>query len=163
MSEKFVLLVEDNPDDAEITRIAFKRCKISNELAVVGDGQEALDFLFGEGQYAGRDTSQLPAVMILDLKLPYINGVEVLTRIRIESNPICRLNVVVLTSSLNQEDRDKCERMGIFRYYRKPDSITAFQKIIEEIRDSFLDRDNARTSNGNKITGIVIPNGFKSD
>ncbi len=138
MSEKFVLLVEDNPDDVDLTKIAFKRCNIPNELIVVGDGQEALDFLFGEGEYAGRDTSQLPAVMLLDLKLPFVSGVDVLRRIRMAGEGICRIPVVVLSSSVNQQETDECERLGINRYCRKPDSFAAFQKIIEDIRDSFL-------------------------
>ncbi len=143
MVEKFVLLVEDNPDDVDLTKIAFKKCKIPNELVVVEDGQQALDYLFGEGQYAGRDTAQTPAVVILDLKLPYVSGVEVLKRIRLGGEGISRLPVVVLSSSINREEIDECERMGINRYCRKPDSFAAFQKIIEDIRESFLERDRA--------------------
>jgi two-component system, response regulator len=158
MSKMFVLLVEDNPDDVDLTRIAFKKCKIPNDLLVVGDGQEALDFLFGEGNFAGRDTSQIPAVMILDLKLPYVSGVEVLKRVRMEPGPICRLQMVVLSSSLDQQEIDKCERMGIFRFYRKPDSFAAFQRIIEEIKDSFLQDDEIPTRKENRREGIVIPN-----
>ncbi len=141
MVKKFVLLVEDNPDDIDLTKIAFKKCKIPNELVVVEDGQQALDYLFGEGQYAGRDTAQTPAVVILDLKLPYVSGVEVLKRIRLGGEGISRLPVVVLSSSINREEIEECERMGINRYCRKPDSFTAFQKIIEDIRESFLERD----------------------
>jgi two-component system, response regulator len=163
LNEKFVLLVEDNEDDVVLTQSAFKKCGISHKLEVVNDGQDALDFLFGEGKYVGRDTSRLPAVMILDLKLPYVSGVEVLRRVRMESTPLCRLNVVLLTSSLDQQEIDKCEKMGIFRYYRKPDNFPAFQKLIEEIRGAFLLKDGAQSSNGNKREGIIIPNRAKLD
>jgi two-component system response regulator len=158
MSEKLVLLVEDNQDDVDLTRIAFKRCKIPNEIIVVGDGQEALDFLFGEGKYAGRDTSQLPAVVLLDLKLPFVGGVEVLKRIRLAEGRICRLPVVILSSSVNQQEFDECERMGINRYCRKPDNFAAFQRIIEDIRDSFLEKHTYQTSIGNKGEVINTPN-----
>jgi two-component system, response regulator len=163
MREKFVLLVEDNEDDVVLTQTAFKRCNIPNELIVVEDGQEALDFLFGEGKYAGRDTSQLPAVMILDLKLPYVSGVDVLKRIRMGGEGIYRLPVVVLSSSINQQELDECERMGINRYCRKPDSFAEFEKIIEGIRDSFLVKDRNQTSNENKRAGIIIPERFHSN
>jgi two-component system, response regulator len=139
MNEKYVLLVEDNPDDVDLTRIAFKRCRIPNELIVVGDGQEALDFLYGKGKFSGRDTSKLPAVMILDLKLPCVGGVEVLKRVRLESNDLCHLQVVILSSSMDKQEVDTCERMGIFRFYRKPMNFLEFKRIIEEIQDSFLE------------------------
>jgi two-component system, response regulator len=160
MNDKFVLLVEDNQDDVDLTRIAFKKCQIPDELIVVEDGQEALDFLFGEGQYAGRDTSQLPAVVLLDLKLPYVSGVEVLRRVRMADGKICRLPIVVLSSSVNQQEINECERMGINRYCRKPDNFAAFQRIIEDIRDSFLERDRNQTEV--KRNGIIIPDGKHS-
>ncbi len=140
MSEKFVLLIEDNPDDVNLTQIAFNKCRISNELIVVQDGQEALDFLFGEGKYASRDISQLPAVVLLDLKLPFVSGMEVLKKIRLAGGGICRLPVVILTSSVNRQDIEECERMGINRYCRKPDNFTAYQRIIEDIKVSFLEK-----------------------
>jgi two-component system, response regulator len=74
MSEKYVLLVEDNEDDVALTQAAFRRGQVSNKLEIVTDGQEALDFLFSKGEYAGRDTSQTPAVVLLDLKMPYVSG-----------------------------------------------------------------------------------------
>jgi len=150
LSEKFVLLVEDNADDISLTQIAFQKCQIANELIVVEDGQEALDFLFGEGKYAGRDTSQLPAVMLLDLKLPFVSGVEVLRRIRMADGAICRLPVVVLSSTSNLQEIQECEVLGINRYCKKPDNFTAFQKTIADIRDSFLERDRFQHRSGNK-------------
>ena len=82
MSEKYIFLVEDNPDDVALTRIAFRKCGIPVQLIVVNDGQEALDFLFGEGKHAGRDTAETPSVTLLDLKIPYMGGLEVLKHIR---------------------------------------------------------------------------------
>src|SRR5512137_2361699 len=110
MSEKFVLLVEDNEDDVHLTQIAFKKCGISNELKVVWDGQEALDFLFGRGEPVGRDIDRLPAVVLLDLKLPCVSGQDVLRQIRLD-NQICRLPVVVLSSTVDVEEIEECERL----------------------------------------------------
>lgn len=163
MNQKFVLLVEDNPDDVEITKIAFKRCQIPNKLIVVGDGQDALDFLFGEGKFAGRDTSELPAVLLLDLKLPFVSGVEVLKKIRMAEREICRLPVVVLSSTSNQQEIDDCERLGINRYCKKPDNFAAFQRIIEDIRDSYLERERFQHRVRNKGKGIFVPKRSKAD
>jgi two-component system, response regulator len=137
LDEKYVLLVEDNEDDVALTNVAFRKCHIPNRIVVVNDGQEALDFLMGQGQYSVRDTSQVPAVVILDLKLPCISGLEVLKQIRL-THKISRLPVVVLSSSVNQQEIDECERLGINRYYRKPGNFGEFTKIIEEIRYSWL-------------------------
>ncbi len=134
---KYVLLVEDNPDDVALTQSAFKKCRIPYRLTVVWDGQEALDFLLGQGKYAARDTSDLPAVIILDLKLPQVSGPEVLRQIRLNTST-CRLPIVVLSSSVNMREIDECERMGINRYFRKPVSFEEFTKIIEEIRTFWL-------------------------
>ena len=152
MSKNFVLLVEDNPDDVGLTQIAFKRCHISNELVVVENGQDALDFLFGEGKYAGRDVSQVPAVVLLDLKLPLVSGLEVLKRIRLDTR-IGRLPVVVLSSSINLHEIDECEKLGINRYCRKPDNFGALQRIIEDIRDSYLEK--KRNPTGHQRNGVI--------
>src|ERR1700753_3574671 len=98
-----ILLVEDNPDDAELTLRAFRKSKILNEIVVVSDGVEALDYLFGTGTHAGRDTQVKPEVILLDLKLPKIGGLEVLRRMRAEEQTR-RIPVVVFTSS--NEERD---------------------------------------------------------
>jgi CheY-like chemotaxis protein len=160
MSEKYVLLVEDNPDDVELTQIAFRRCKIPNKLVVVWDGREALDFLFGKGKYADRDKNQMPAVVLLDLKLPYVSGLEVLKGIRMNQN-INRLPVVVLSSSVNQQEIDECERLGINRYYKKPGSFADFTKIIEDIRCSYLEKD--KTQDENQQVGIIFPKRTHTD
>ena len=98
MKDKIILLVEDNPDDVELTLRALKKNNILNEVVVARDGAEALDYLFGKGAYAGRDQGIMPAVVLLDLKLPRIDGLEVLERIRSEERTKF-LPVVILTSS----------------------------------------------------------------
>src|SRR6185437_3655328 len=103
MNKKIILLVEDNPDDEELTRLAFEKSNVANELAVVRDGVEALDYLFGTGTHAGRDPGAMPAVILLDLKLPKIDGLEVLRRLRADDRTKL-LPVVILTSSREQED-----------------------------------------------------------
>ncbi len=139
MNEKFVLLVEDNEDDIVLTRAAFQRCQVPNELIAVYDGREALDFIFGQGKYANRDTSQIPAIVILDLKLPYISGQEVLKQIRLNNNEkIRRMPVAVLSSTTSLREITECEELGINRYYRKPGSFEQFKKIIDEIYDKWL-------------------------
>lgn len=137
LNEKYVLLVEDNEDDIELTQLAFKQCGITNQMIVAQDGQEALDFLFGLGKYEGRDTTQLPGMILLDLKLPIVSGKEVLRQVRLNTE-ISRIPVVVLSSTTNMEEVKECEELGINRYYRKPGSFAQFQKIIQEIRESWL-------------------------
>lgn len=146
--EKHVLLVEDNPDDVTLTQMAFQRCRIANPLVVVYDGQEALDFLFGQGKYTGRDTSNIPAVIILDLKLPFVSGLEILKQIRMNVET-SRIPVVVLSSSIDQKEINACFDMGINRYCRKPDKFEQFTKIIDEIRNTWLQEDLPDTQSKN--------------
>jgi two-component system, response regulator len=119
MSEASILLVEDNPDDVELTLLAFEEGDIRNQIVVARDGEEAVDYIFGTGQYAGRDTDVLPAVILLDLKLPKINGLDVLKRVRSEPRTSC-LPIVVLTSSKEDEDIIKSYSLGANAYVRKP-------------------------------------------
>src|SRR5687768_7700698 len=103
MKEKMILLVEDNPDDEELTLRALRQARVANEVTVVRDGSEALDFLFATGTHAGRDVSRTPALVLLDLKLPKLSGIDVLNRMR--ADPRTKLiPVVVLTSSSEDED-----------------------------------------------------------
>ncbi len=139
--EKYVLLVEDNLNDVDLTKIAFKKCQVFNKLEVVYDGQEALDFLFGQGKYASRDTSYLPSVILLDLKLPYIDGLEVLKQIRLNIQT-SRIPVVVLSSSINKDEINACFEVGINRYCRKPERFDQFTKIIQEIQNTWLTGDS---------------------
>jgi len=112
MPQKMIMVVEDNPDDEELTLRALRHAKIANEIVVTRDGNEALEFVFGTGQYAGRNLDRMPAVILLDLKLPKLNGLEVLKRLR--SDPRTRLiPVVVLTSSSEDEDMLRSYQVGV--------------------------------------------------
>jgi CheY-like chemotaxis protein len=128
--EKVILLVEDNPDDEELTIIALKESKILNEVVVTHDGVEALDYLFGTGKYAGRNPAQLPQIVLLDLKLPRLGGLEVLERLR--SNTLTQyIPVVVLTSSSEEEDILSSYRLGANSYVRKP---VEFHRFVDAVR-----------------------------
>jgi two-component system response regulator len=127
-----VLLVEDNPNDAELALHALKKAKIANPIHLVRDGAEALDFLFCTGAYAHRSKADLPRVVLLDLKLPKVDGMEVLRRIR--ENPDTRMiPVVALTSS--QEDRDlaECYRLGVNSYIVKPVDFKQFTEVVSQL------------------------------
>jgi two-component system response regulator len=130
MDNKIILLVEDNPDDVELTLRAFKQNNISNKVVVAKDGVEALDYLFGKGMYAGRDVKDLPVVTLLDLKLPKINGLEVLKAIR--QNEFTKLlPVVILTSSTQEEDVANGYKLGANSYVRKPVDFKEFAEAIK--------------------------------
>jgi len=125
MNNKVILLVEDNPDDEALTVRALKKSNIANEVVVAHDGAEALDYLFGEGAHAGRDVTQMPQVVLLDLNLPKLDGLGVLRRIR--ADPRTRLlPVVILTSSNEEQDRVNGYGLGANSYVRKPVDFDAF-------------------------------------
>jgi two-component system response regulator len=127
MTQRPILLVEDNPDDEALTLRAFKKNNIMNEVVVVRDGVEALDFLFGTGSHAGRDTRDMPQVVLLDLKLPKLDGMEVLRRIRADERTSV-LPVVILTSSKEERDVIEGYRQGCNSYVRKPVDFDEFLK-----------------------------------
>lgn len=132
MNNKMILLVEDNPNDEALTLRAFKKSKIANEVMVVHDGAEALDFLFGTGQYADRDLMVMPTVILLDLKLPKLDGLEVLERLR--ANPRTQLlPVVILTSSGEEQDIAQGYHLGANSYLRKPVDFMKFIAAIEQL------------------------------
>ena len=132
MAEKMILLVEDNPDDEELTLRALRKAKIANDVVVARDGSEALDFLFGTGKHAGRDLSLMPSVVLLDLKLPKLNGIDVLHRLR--ADPRTRLlPVVVLTSSSEDEDMLRSYESGANSYVRKPVDFSAFATAVTQL------------------------------
>ena len=131
-STKAILLVEDNPSDADLTKRAFARGHISNELVIAEDGQEALDYLRGEGAYAGRAVSETPAVVLLDLKLPKVSGLEVLRQIRADAR-LRRVPVVILTSSKEEEDVGAGYDLGVNSYVRKPVDFKEFQPAIANL------------------------------
>jgi two-component system response regulator len=132
MSDKVILLVEDNPDDEELTLRALKKNNIQNEVVVARDGAEALDYLFGAGAYAGRDVSKLPSVTLLDLKLPKVDGLEVLKQIR--TNEKTRfLPVVILTSSKEEQDLINGYSLGANSYICKPVDFSQFIDAVRQL------------------------------
>jgi two-component system response regulator len=132
VNEKVILLVEDNPDDEELTLLALKQGNIVNEVIVAHDGVEALDYLFATGQHAGRDPSRLPQLVLLDLKLPKRDGLEVLRRLR--ADPRTQLiPVVVLTCSSEEEDVVASYRLGANSYVRKPVEFHRFADAVRQL------------------------------
>lgn len=127
-----ILLVEDNPYDIELTLRAFEKSNIVNELVVVRDGKEALDYLFAAGTYAGRDLSDVPEVILLDLKLPKVDGLEVLRRIRADERTR-RMPVVVLTSSSEEKDIVTSYELGANSFVRKPVDFAQFTEAARQL------------------------------
>ncbi len=132
MTDRTILLVEDNPDDIKLTRLAFRQASLANEMKVVCDGAEALDYLFATGEYAGRDTSDLPAVILLDLKLPKVGGLEVLQRIRADKRTKL-LPVIILTSSKEERDLISSYEFGANSYVRKPVQFHEFANAVRQL------------------------------
>ena len=134
---KTILLVEDNPNEAELTRRALQKAHVTNELAIATDGQEALDYLFGTGAYADREVSQLPALTLLDLNLPKLSGLEVLRRIRSDKSTR-RISVVILSSSREESDVTAAYDSGANSYTHKPHDFQQFVKTIESLGTYWL-------------------------
>ena len=132
MFEKAILLVEDNADDEELTVRALKRNNVTNELVVARDGVEALDYLVGTGKYAGRNTAILPGLVLLDLKLPKIDGLEVLRRIRADERTR-RMPVTMLTSSKQEQDVIRSYDLGANSYIRKPVDFNQFSDAVRQL------------------------------
>jgi two-component system response regulator len=132
MNNKIILLVEDNPDDEELTLLALRDGNILNEVIVARDGAEALDYLFSTGKHAGRDPARAPQLVLLDLKLPKVNGLEVLKRLR--ADPRTELiQVVILTSSSEEEDMIASYREGANSYVRKPVEFHRFADAVRQL------------------------------
>ena len=127
-----ILLVEDNPNDGELVIRALKTNNLAEHIVHVTDGQAALDFLFGRGAYEGRDVNQQPKLVLLDLKLPKIDGIEVLRRIRAQE-PTKMLNVVILTSSNEVQDIEACYRSGANSYIVKPVDFESLVKTVSTV------------------------------
>ena len=132
MDNKKILLVEDNPDDEALTLRALKKNNIANKVIVARDGVEALDYLFGEGTHEGRDLSDQPQVILLDLKLPKVDGLEVLKRIR-EDDRTRRLPVVILTTSNEDRDIFRSYDLGANSYIRKPVDFGQFMEAVRQL------------------------------
>ena len=133
MSDGVILLVEDNPDDELLAMRALRKNKVTNEVVVAHDGVEALDYLFASGPYAGRDTSTMPSLILLDLKLPRVNGLEVLKRLRSDERTRL-LPVVILTSSKERKDMLEGYGFGANSYVRKPVNFEQFVRAVEQLK-----------------------------
>jgi len=132
MKDKIILLIEDNPDDVALTLRALENNNIKNDVVVVHDGADALDYLFGAGSYAGRDLTIMPQLTLLDLKLPKVDGLEVLRRVR--ANELTRLlPVVILTSSNEEQDRINAYGLGANSYVRKPIDFGQFVDAVRQL------------------------------
>lgn len=132
MKDRFILLVEDNPDDEELTLISLKKSGVLNKVSVVRDGEEALEFLFAEGAYGDRDPDDLPAVVLLDLKLPKLGGFDVLHKVR--ANPLTScIPVVILTSSSEEEDVVASYKLGANSFIRKPVEFDRFADAVRQL------------------------------
>ena len=130
INDETILLVEDNPDDIELTMRAFRKNKIANDVVITRDGAEALDYLFCQGNFAGRDAEDTPKLILLDLKLPKLDGLQVLERLRADERT--RLTpVVILTSSKEEHDLVSSYKNGANSYVRKP---VDFNKFVEAVR-----------------------------
>jgi CheY-like chemotaxis protein len=132
MKSKVILLVEDNPSDVLLTQRAFTRSHVANELVVAEDGQAALDYLFGGGKYAGRDVSETPALVLLDLKLPRVDGHEVLRQIRADERTR-RLPVVIMTTSSEEQDLAQSYDLGANSFISKPVDFKQFVESVENL------------------------------
>ena len=132
MKDKIILLVEDNPDDIKLTLRALKKSNIKNEVIAVENGVEAVDYLFGTGKFAGRNTGILPQVVLLDLKMPKMDGLEVLHRIRADERTKV-LPVVILTTSSEDKDRIESYNLGANSYIRKPVDFNQFVDAVQQL------------------------------
>jgi len=132
MKTKIILLVEDNPDDVKLTLRALKKSNILNEVVVAEDGVEALEYLFGTGKFEGRDKNILPQLILLDLKMPRMDGLEVLHRIRADERTKV-LPVVILTTSSEDKDRIESYKLGANSYIRKPVDFNQFVEAVKQL------------------------------
>ena len=132
MKNKSILLVEDNPDDEALALRALRKCHLVNDIVVAHDGVEALDYLFCTGSHAGRDASAMPTLILLDLKLPKVDGLEVLRRLR-SDNRTRQLTVVALTSSNEEQDRIDSYNLHVNSYVRKPVDFVQFTEAVAQV------------------------------
>jgi len=133
MENKVILLVEDCDDDVTLTRIAIKKNNVLNEVIVVQNGLEAIEYLFGKGKYSGRDINQQPELILLDLRMPKMDGIEVLHRIRADQRTT-HLPVVVLTSSKEDIDRVESYQLGVNSYLQKPVNFEGLVEAVKQLK-----------------------------
>lgn len=138
MNPKLILLVEDNPDDADLTLRALKKSRLVTEVVMAQDGAEALDYLLGTGLHAQRDLNIMPTLVLMDLKMPRLDGLEVLRRLRANARTQL-LPVVILTSSREQEDLLNSYQLGANSYIRKPVDFTQFTDTVQQLGTYWLE------------------------
>jgi two-component system response regulator len=151
---RIILLVEDNPNDVKLTMSAFEKSNVSNEIVVVGDGEEAIDYLFARGRHAGRDSEAMPEVILLDMKLPKIDGLGVLKRLRADERTR-RLPVVMLTSSKEERDVTSSYNLGANSFVRKPVDFAEFIDAARHLGLYWLEMNEPpprRESGKNRLT-----------
>jgi two-component system response regulator len=150
MAEKIILLVEDNPDDELLALRAFRKKQVEGRVVVARDGVEELDYLFGTGSYEGRDLSEMPAVILQDLKLPKIDGLEVIRRLR--ADPRTRLiPIVILTSSSEEQDKLRSYSLGANSYIRKPVDYDKFIDAVGQLGVYWLTLNELPAGGGNAL------------
>jgi two-component system response regulator len=132
MTTKPILLIEDTPDDAELTVMSLRQSGLLNEVIIAEDGVAALDYLFGEGQYAGRNALNTPALVLLDIKMPRMDGIEVLRRLRADQRTRL-MPIVVLTTSTEDVDLVRAYESGANAYVRKPVSLSEFHEAVRQL------------------------------
>ena len=138
MTDKYVLLVEDNPDDVTLTEFAFKKATYPNKLVVASDGRKALDFLFSQDGFSDRGPDDKPGLILLDLKLPVVSGLDVLKEVKANKDTT-HIPVIVLTSSSEENDLTESYRLGASDYIRKPTGLSEFIEIVKQIKAKWLD------------------------
>lgn len=140
MTDKYILLVEDNSDDVILTELAFQKCKVCSKLVAIKDGRAALDFLFCRGKYSERSIDEKPSLILLDLNLPIVSGKDVLNAIR-TSKSFSNIPVIVLTSSSEEKDQTESYKLGANEYISKPTGFNQFIRVLQQIKSKWLDPD----------------------
>ena len=146
MNSKKILLVEDNPDDAELTLLALKRRNIANEVDIVTDGEAALDYLYAREKYSHRDKTDIPVFILLDLKMPKLDGHQVLKTIKADET-LMKIPVIIFTSSLEEKDLHQSYSYGANSYIQKPVSGDEFDEVVEKLGLYWLIINEVPTSN----------------
>jgi two-component system, response regulator len=145
-----VLLVDDDPNDEELARVALRRTGLAHRLSVVRDGAEALDWLFGEGEHQGRDTREMPRVVLLDLKLPKLTGLEVVEAVRKDERTKA-VPLVVFTSSNEENDLRESYRLGVNAYVRKPVDFNEYKKLVADVGAFWIIHNRAPDDGGGGV------------
>ena len=153
MNRRTILLAEDNPEEAVLTMHALDCGHLLDEVIIAGDGQECLDYLFGAGRFAGRDIRSMPALILLDLKMPRLGGLEVLRRVRVDKRTQ-HLPVVILTSSTDNNDLWESYRLGANSYIHKPIEFARYSAIMKKVGQYWLEFNIIPSDSGNRRAAL---------